>query len=322
MWPKAIETDLLRVEHVLCRELSSSDGMLGDMSRHVLSAGGKRLRPSLVILSARACAEDPDEHNLADVAASTEIIHMATLVHDDVVDGAETRHGCTTANTIWGNHLSVLMGDHMFTKGLSLLSDHRNTVALRILICAASAMVRGEVSQIEHRGDLSIPVSAYLEIIRGKTAEFMSACCRIGAVLGCAPPAHQERMVSYGLNLGMAFQITDDILDIIGDPDLTGKTTGNDIRDGKVTLPLILALERVGKEQKALLSGVLRNRNAATSEIDLIREMVSDCGAIEASRDIARRYVESALEALDGVNASTVRNSLSELVRHIPSRTR
>lgn len=199
---KPIETELQHVEEVLHAELTSPVKTVFAVSRHILDAGGKRLRPSLVLLCARVCRPKEDLQRAIGIAACVELIHMATLMHDDVIDGAESRRGQKTANSFWGNQISVLAGDYMLAKATSLLGADGDAELIRILSQATISMTEGEIGQIEAKGDIG-STGDYISIIRNKTAEFMSACCRMGVVIGGGSAPVREALAQYGLNLGI-----------------------------------------------------------------------------------------------------------------------
>lgn len=312
-----IETELRRVEEILASELSSAVHTVAAVSSHILEAGGKRLRPSLVALSARACQDDFDPDGLVNVAASAELIHMATLMHDDVIDGADFRRGQVTANSFWGNQVSVLTGDYMLAKAFSLLARDGDNRIMQTLSRATIAMAEGEIGQIESRGDTQALAAHYLSVIHDKTAAFMSACCRIGAILASGSMSVEEALARYGLDLGLAFQITDDLLDLIGDPAKTGKPVGGDIREGKVTMPLILALEKANPADRAALENIIQNGCAAPEDIEFARKLVRAAGAIEGTREVAARHIRHAVESLQVLPPSDARNSLTELADYV-----
>lgn len=314
-----IGADIRRVEEVLHAELTSPVQIVAGVSRHILDAGGKRLRPSLVILCARACSASSDQDRIANVAASMELTHMATLVHDDVIDSAESRRGRKTANSSWGNHISILTGDFMLAKAVSLLAQDGDIRIIQALSRATIAMTEGEISQIEAQGDTRTAISSYLSIIRGKTAEFMSACCRIGAILASADE-EEEALAEYGLNLGLAFQITDDLLDLIGDPAQTGKPIGGDIREGKITMPIILTMEKASPPNQLKLESILHNDGVTSGDIEFVCSLAESTGAIEDTRQAAARYVEQAIGHLQTLPDSDARNSLHELAQYILDR--
>ncbi len=316
-----IAGELRQVEETLAAELVSGVEMVRAVTSHILEAGGKRLRPSLVILGARASSPtgEADAH-LIRVAAVAELIHMATLMHDDVIDGADSRRGRITANHFWGNHVSVLTGDYMLARAVSILARDGNVPVMRALSQATVAMSEGEIRQIELSGDIQGLAREYTSIIAGKTAAFMSACCRTGAICAGASPGVEESLAEYGMNVGLAFQITDDLLDLIGDPALTGKPVGGDIREGKVTLPVILAMKQVAPDDRTLIEGILASDHTTPADIELVRRLVEETGSIEATRREAARYIDRAIESIRTLAPSVYRDSLADLAQGVLSR--
>lgn len=312
-----VEAELQRVDRILSAELPSAVRTITAVSSHILEAGGKRLRPALVILSAQACGGECDPDRIIEIAAGTELIHMATLMHDDVIDVADSRRGRPTANSMWGNQISILTGDYMLAKSFSLLAREDDFGMLRVLARATTAMAEGEIRQIESRGNTASLVTQYLSIIQDKTAEFMSACCRIGAMTAGGSKAVEDALSSYGLNLGLAFQITDDLLDLIGDPARTGKPVGGDIREGKITMPLILTLEKAAPDDRAALERIIHSDDPSSPDIEFIRSLAEDTGAIEGTREIAAEFAAKAVGHLDSISSSQALECLKELPHHI-----
>lgn len=315
-----VEYELQRVDDLLHAELSSAVKTVFAASRHILDAGGKRLRPSLVLLSARACLRDADTERAVAVAAAIELVHMASLLHDDVIDGADSRRGRKTASAFWGNQVSVLTGDYLLSKATSLLASDGDVRIIQSIARASVAMAEGEIGQIELRGDTRALSSHYLSIIRDKTAEFLSACCRIGAIVASPEPVMEDALAGYGLDLGLAFQITDDLLDLVGDREVTGKPVGGDIREGKVTLPVILALEHATATDRMALEHILHNDGANPSDIEFVQRLIWETGAVEGTRDAASGYVARAIERLEVLPPSDYRDALEGLARQILTR--
>jgi octaprenyl-diphosphate synthase len=321
-WQKSlpIENELKLVESTLRDVLDSSVQTIADVATHLLAAGGKRLRPALVILSAYAAGTLTDSDAMVKAAAGVELIHMATLVHDDVIDNAEFRRGKPTANSLWGNHISVLAGDYMLAKSFSLLAYQGNIRVMEAIARATIAMAEGEVHQIESSGRFDAEVAQYLLTIRNKTAEFISACCRIGAILANASKETEIALADYGLNLGIAFQIIDDILDLAGDPAKTGKSIGGDVREGKLTLPIILALRLAKPVDKKALENILQTHDLQPQDIDFVRKLLLQTGAIDEAKATASEYVEKATSCLQQLPASNARDSLEQLAYYILER--
>lgn len=314
---RAITNELQQVEEVFSSYLNSSVHTITTVSSYVLNAGGKRLRPSLVLLSALSCKRTYDQKKLIKIAASTEMIHMATLMHDDVIDGADSRRGRATVNSQWSNHVSVLTGDYVLAKAFWLLTHTENAETMNVLSDATVAMAEGEMRQIEASGDINMLIKYYFPIISEKTAAFMSACCRIGAIITNSDKSMEDALANYGYNLGLAFQITDDILDLAGDPKITGKPVGGDIREGKVTLPVILTLEKVDTSERWTIEQIIQSDKASSDEIDYIRNIAESTGAVDESREIAARYIKQAIDSLDVMPDTESKECLEELARHI-----
>ncbi|MES1228156.1 MAG: polyprenyl synthetase family protein, partial [Armatimonadota bacterium] len=238
-----VRPDLEAVESKMNSELGSDVRTVCAVTRHVMDAGGKRLRPAMVALSARAVNPDVDLIRLATVGASVEFVHMATLVHDDVVDNTATRRGKPTVNAVYGNGVAVLSGDYMLARAMRLLAIDGDLRIIRTVSEITVAMSEGEVMEIAATGKADLPMTDYLEILHKKTAIFVEGCCRCGAILAGAKETLESALADYGYRLGMAFQLADDLLDYTGDPLITGKPRGSDLRDGRATLPFLLAME-------------------------------------------------------------------------------
>lgn len=317
-----VERELQAIEAALRMEVSSAVSTLSEASAHVLLGGGKRIRPALVALSARACNGPYDLSRVVRVAAGVELIHMATLMHDDVVDGAELRRGRAAANALWGDHVAVLAGDFMLAKAFSLIACVADTKIMEVLSSATVAMAEGEARQIESLGDADDLTEGYLSIVRDKTASFMSASCRIGAILASSSPFQENALADYGLHLGMAFQITDDLLDLTGDSALTGKPVGSDIREGKLTLPVIIAMEKASPTNRARISDILRGADVTADDIEFVGAVAEETGAIRETREVAESYVRKALGSLAMFADSDVLRALTALAHHVKTRDR
>lgn len=320
LFPQLIQEDLRLVEDALSSELLSSVKIASDVSKDIVQAGGKRLRPSLVILSAKAVGRAYDIERLTKIAACAEIAHMATLMHDDVVDEADSRRGKASANARWGNQVSVLSGDFMVARVFSILAKDGDPEVMRYLSDATIAMTEGELRQLECRNDIEAQKDQYLSIIQDKTAMFMSACCRLGAVIAGVDAEVAEVLAEYGLQFGMAFQVADDILDLVGDPAKTGKPVGGDIREGKVTMPVIFALQKAEPEEQIEIERILRNGDAGSSEIAFIRMVAERTGALDQTRKSAARFVAKAIDSLSHLPESEARACLAELAEQTLTR--
>ncbi len=254
-----IKDDLREVEREIALESVASVQAITAIGRYLQSSGGKRLRPSLVLLVARMVGEaGPAAIRLA---AVMEMIHTATLVHDDVIDAGETRRGRPSTNVKWGNHISVLAGDWLYMQAFQVAVRERSFRVLDILISLTQMMVEGELLQMERIGRLDVSEADYMELVDRKTARLFSACARIGALVAGADPQTEEKLGDYGWNLGMAFQLVDDVLDFTASEKTLGKPVGGDLREGKVTLPLIYALERADRQDRRQIQTVLAGRS-------------------------------------------------------------
>jgi octaprenyl-diphosphate synthase len=316
-WSSTVAMELERVERTLESVLNSDISSAYDLSMRLLTSGGKRIRPSLLVICALASGEcDPDR--MAYLAAATELVHMASLVHDDVVDETHERRGASTASECYGNKISVLGGDYLLSKAFYLLSTHGSPEILRALSGTAVQMTESEILQASGEGDLSVWEANYWRIIHGKTADFMGSCCESGAYLAGADQQTRESLREYGVQLGLAFQITDDVLDIAGDRALTGKETGTDLMHGKFTLPVLLALrdgDQDGSLREALAKGWL-----TPSEAEEVAARVIACGGLDSARLAAVDCADAAVKQLSGVTRSEYTDALSALAGFVISR--
>ncbi len=287
--------------------------------RYVVRQKGKRIRPALVLLSARACGEINESTYRG--ASLVEILHTATLIHDDVVDDADTRRGIASINAVWKNKIAVLMGDYMLAKGLLLSLDNDDFQFLKIISDAVRRMSEAEILQIAKSRDLDLDEPTYLKIISDKTASLLSTCCRIGAASASTDPALGEAMRVFGENVGMVFQIRDDLLDYTGRKSITGKPTGGDLKEKKLTLPLIHALSRAPKSDSRKIISLIRN-GASGKEIQRIVEFAEGHGGIEYSLAKAAEYSSVAVGALEALPPSESKNALENFVGYMMERTK
>lgn len=316
-WAAPIARELGMVERTLEATMCSDVPTAYDLSIGLLTAGGKRVRPALVILSAMASGEH-DAETMFRIAAAAELTHMASLVHDDVVDETRERRGARTANESWGNKISVLGGDYLLSKAFQLLVANGGPDVLRVLSATAVRMTESEILQASAEGDLSLWEANYWRIIRDKTAYFLGACCECGGYIGGADDETRERLREYGVQLGLAFQITDDVLDIAGDPAVTGKATGSDLTQGKYTLPVLLALR--DSADAVSLRSMLMTGQLTRGEAALVATRVIECGAVESARGVAVECVDKAREQLCGVAASDYTRALDALADFVIGR--
>ncbi|MCS6777235.1 MAG: polyprenyl synthetase family protein [Chloroherpetonaceae bacterium] len=317
-----VRPDLEAIEDRLNTELGSDVRSVYDLSRYVLHAGGKRLRPAMVALSARAVNADPDAARIATVGAAVELVHMATLIHDDVVDNTATRRGKPTANAVFGNGVAVLCGDYILARAMRLLAVDGDLRVIRTVSDITIEMSEGEVMEIAATGRSTLSLAEYLEILRKKTATFVEGCCRCGAILGNAEEPIESCLAQYGYHLGMAFQLADDLLDYIGDPHITGKPCGSDLREGRATMPFLLALDRAGRQEREQLIAAFGNPELPDQEFVAVRDILSRYGTFDQTRDTARQHVEKASEALCLLPPSMARDCFSLLTEYVVERDR
>lgn len=287
-----VEEDLREVERQIRLESMASVNAVTTISQYLNGNGGKRLRPILLLLSARLSGTaGPGAIHLG---AVVEMIHTATLVHDDIIDVAETRRGKPSTNVLFGNHTSVLAGDWLYMQAFQIALRERNFHILDILIALTQMMVEGELLQLERIGRIDISEADYMELVDRKTAGLFSACARLGAVVAGAGEAVEAKLADYAWNLGMAFQLIDDILDFTAQETVLGKPVGSDLREGKVTLPLVYALQDCAPEERELIATVLRERSYETVSFGSVLEFIHRRGGIERARERATIFADKA----------------------------
>ena len=315
-----VGTDLERVEAEIRRELDSPVGLIQEMGGYIAGAGGKRLRPMLLLLAARLAGYvGPRGVRLACVV---ELLHTATLIHDDVVDQAPLRRGRPSANAQWGDDASVLVGDHLYSKSFAMLVRDNDRAVMETLARSTVSMTEAEVFQLELKRTGVTTEADYLRIITQKTASFMSACCRIGAHLGGVPAGQVDALTQYGLDIGVAFQISDDSLDFVANQDRLGKAIGADLREGKRTLPLIAMLARATPAESERVKSLLKRHDLDAEEIDEIRRYVVDHEGVEYALAQAHEYARSAKAALAAFNPSEERETLALVADFVVDRDR
>lgn len=301
--------DMAQVDSVIRARLSSRVALIDQISGYIVGAGGKRIRPRLVLLFADALRFDgPAKYELA---ATVEFIHTATLLHDDVVDESALRRGRATSNAIFGNAASVLVGDFLYSRAFQMMVSVNNLRVLEVLADATNVIAEGEVLQLMNMHDPDLTVEAYLQVIRFKTAKLFEASARLGAVLAGADAVLEDACAEYGRALGTAFQLVDDLLDYEGNSHDLGKNVGDDLREGKPTLPLLLAMQRSGDVDRELIRGAIRH--GQIEKLPEILEIVRRTGALSATLDAAEREAERARACLAAVPGSAARDALLEL---------
>lgn len=291
-----VQEDLLRVEREIDLESMASVNAVTTISRYLSRNGGKRLRPILLLLSARTVGDvTPGAIHLG---AVVEMIHTATLVHDDIIDVAETRRGKPSTNVLFGNHTSVLAGDWLYMQAFQIAVRERNFHVLDILIALTQMMVEGELIQLERIGRIDVTEADYMELVDRKTAGLFSACARLGAVIGGASEENESRLADFAWNLGMAFQLIDDVLDFTAEESVLGKPVGGDLREGKVTLPLIYALQECSPSERAMVETVLQERSYSTVPFRSVLDMICRREGIMKARERAQSFADKSRSLL------------------------
>ncbi len=317
-----VRPDLDAVEARLDAEIGSDVRAVSTLTSHILRAGGKRLRPAMVALSARAFQPDIATARIATIGAAVELIHMASLVHDDVVDATATRRGKPTANFLFGNSVAVISGDYILARAMRLLADDGDVRLVRILADITVTMSEGEVMEIGAGGRYDLPLPEYLEILRKKTAVFLEGCCRCGAILAEADADTESALAQYGYRLGMAFQLADDLLDYTGDPAITGKPRGSDLRDGRATLPFLLALQDATKSERDELLHAFGDPTLEDSAVLHICTLLAAHRAFERTREFAQEQVALAAEALVSLPSTPALDCFLALTDYVIQRDR
>lgn len=307
-----ISDDLMAVNQLILQRTESQVPLIPKLAAHIIASGGKRLRPVLALAATRLCGYQGERHRK--LAAAIEFIHTATLLHDDVVDGSELRRGNPSANALYGNQPSILVGDFLFSRAFQLMVEDSSIDVLRILSNASAVISEGEVLQLTAKNDCATSEQAYLEIVRAKTAELFAAACRIGAVVAGRPAAEEEALRTYGLNLGIAFQIIDDVLDYSARQETLGKTVGDDFAEGKITLPVILAIHRGNEAERAFWNRTMSELNQRSGDLEHAQDILRRHGALSASVERARHYGSIARDSLGLFADGAIKNAMLDLI--------
>lgn len=311
-----IAEDMQAVDHVIAQRLTTSVALIGQISHYIIAAGGKRLRPALLLLvSGMLGVRSPHRHTLA---AVVELIHTATLLHDDVVDESTLRRGRPTANETFGNPASVLVGDFLHTRSFQMMVEAGSMRILQLLSDATNVIAEGEVQQLINTHDASLDEAGYLHVIRSKTAKLFEASAQIAAVLAGAPLEVEEACATYGQALGTAFQIIDDVLDYDGDAGEMGKNLGDDLREGKCTLPLIVAMQRANAHDAQLVRSAIEE--GSTQQLPAILAIIRATGAIDVTRQAAHDEATRAIAALAHLPDNPYRQALQKLAGQLLQR--
>jgi octaprenyl-diphosphate synthase len=311
-----IADDMREVDAVIARRLDSGVPLVGEVSRYIISSGGKRLRPALLLLVSGALGFQGDQR--FNLAAVVEFIHTATLLHDDVVDESTLRRGRATANESFGNPASVLVGDFLYSRAFQMMLDAHDVRVMEILADATNVIAEGEVMQLMNMHDPGLDEAAYLQVIRSKTAKLFEASARLAAVLAKAPARLEEACAVYGQALGTAFQVIDDVLDYAGETGEMGKNLGDDLREGKVTLPIIAAMRRASEKDRELLRHAIEH--GATDELPEVIRIVQSTGALDVARDAASQEAARAMSAAAQLPANEHAQALVQLAASLLQR--
>lgn len=303
--------DMAAVDALIRQHMDSPVPVIPALADHLIAGSAKRLRPLITIAAARLAGARDDA--CLKLAAAVEFIHTATLLHDDVVDSSQLRRGRVAAHLIWGAPSSVLVGDFLFARAFELMVGAGSMPALEILARASRVIAEGEVLQLTRAHDMDLSQELYLEIIRAKTAELFAAAAEAGAVSAGAPPERCRALRKYGQDLGLAFQLVDDALDYSGDSKTLGKNPGDDFREGKATLPLLLALARTGPAEREFWVRTIDRRDQQDGDFERARELMVRTGALDATLDLAHSFADSAKAALDGFGSNSWRPALQDL---------
>lgn len=306
-----VADDFNAVNRTIVEQLNSRVPLVATISQYIIESGGKRLRPLLVLLAARALGYDGDKH--ITLATLIEFMHTSTLLHDDVVDESHLRRGKKTANDSWGNAPSVLVGDFLYSRSFQMMVDVGSMRIMAILSAATCVIAEGEVQQLTNIGNPDISEADYFETIQGKTAMLFEASSHSGAVLAEASPEQERALQYYGRYLGLAFQLIDDLLDYQGDANAMGKNVGDDLTEGKPTLPLIHAMEKGTPEQAKLIRQAIRK--GGLEQLDAVMDIVNATGALTYTRARAEEMADKALAQLDALPASPYRDTMAKLAR-------
>lgn len=307
-----VSEDLKKINHIILQYMDSPVALIPQLAGHIVAAGGKRLRPMLTLASARLCGYEGDRH--LGLAAAVEFIHTATLLHDDVVDDSDLRRGRATANAVWGNQASVLVGDFLFSRSFQLMVADGSLRVLEVLSNASAVIAEGEVQQLITTNNTETTEVDYLSVISAKTAALFAAACQIGAIVAERPAAEEKALESYGRNFGIAFQLVDDILDYSAEQAALGKSVGDDFREGKITLPVVLTYERANEDERAYLRRCLEDLDQEPADLQRAIGLMEKYGALSDAKARARSYGETALAALASFDDGNAKTALAKVV--------
>jgi len=315
-----VSDDLQRVEVELLRNLESPVLLIPKVGKHIILGGGKRFRPLVLILAARFCGYMGS--CLIPLAGVFEFIHTATLLHDDVVDNAEVRRGNTSVNSVWGNETSILVGDYLLSKAFSLLTSIGDLAILKLMSEATTRLAQGEIMELAKSGDPFVTEDDYISIVKEKTAVLISAACQAGAILSHASYEKEMALEGFGLNLGIAFQLIDDMLDYVSTEEEFGKAIGNDLSEGKITLPLIHTLRVSNKSDRERIVKIIESEDIEEQDFSTVVDLIRDYDGIDRTYERARKYAKTARGFLQDLEASKEKEALLSLADYVLERRR
>jgi len=315
-----IGDDLKQVEEQFRKDLESDVPLIRKVGEYVLASGGKRIRPAMLLLAARLCNYQGTQ--AIPLASVVEFIHTATLLHDDVVDSATLRRGLASANTLWGNEASVLIGDFLFSKSFSLMVNAGSLDVLRVMSRATTVIAEGEVLQLLYTGEVDLTEEQYIEVVRAKTAVLLSAACQCGAILGGVSADQEQALADFGMELGIAFQLMDDILDYTASEEEFGKSIGHDLEEGKLTLPLIHALRGCNDKEREAVTAIIEKDELTPEDFRLVSGLVQSYGGIEYTVEKARGCVANCARHLSCFSDTTCKQALLDLATYVVTRNR
>ena len=314
-----VADDMRAVNELVVQRMHSPVAMIPQLAGHIVAAGGKRLRPLLTLASARMCGYAGRRHIA--LAACVEFIHTATLLHDDVVDESDLRRGLASANAVWGNKASVLVGDFLLSRSFELMVEDGSLSVLSILSRASTLIAEGEVLQLTTQNDTETGETQYLEVIKAKTAQLFAAACRIGAIIAARPKVEEDALETFGMNLGIAFQLTDDVLDYSAKQMALGKTVGDDFREGKITLPVILAFRRGDEAERAFWRRTLETLDQRQDDLERAVDLMEKHKALADTVERARHYGAIARDGLGIFADGPEKSALVEIIDFCIERT-
>jgi octaprenyl-diphosphate synthase len=316
----AYRHELDGVEEQVRKNLNSSVTLVNTVAAHILNSGGKRIRPLLLLLSARLCGYAGRDHH--QLGSLVEFIHTATLLHDDVVDDADIRRGRRTARKVWGNQISILVGDYLYSKAMALVVEFESQGINEVLAEACTKMAEGEVLQLYYNGNPDMPEIDYIKIVEHKTAGLIAAACRMGAILADASDVQQDALYRFGQYIGIAFQVADDTLDYTANGESLGKTLGQDLRQGKATLPLLHLLHHCPEHDRQMIKDRMETRTLDEKDLHRLIHLMEDYGSIAYAMNRAQSYIAAAKRELNVFEDSTARRALSVAAEYMVTRDR